>query len=277
MATLDPKQITGKTISPSATTGTPAASINNEQVNSTIENANKKLLDAGSFTVEECQDNTKDGVNLWKSSFKEIKTPSKTTNQTPVKGAITPIGPPARGIMCGTGTHVANLNIGFECNFTTSITISTCFKKFELTLGAYIEKMSKLAFSLIENQIPGIAFVKGLIQAICDIANEVQRIICFIQQVMACILGTIGEILKLIAWVVSLPMQYLSLLVNCITSFFDSIVSSLSGIMTSMSSVFTVLGCQTTQCETVTDFEDIIVPDSFYAAGNAASKVVGTL
>lgn len=277
MATLDPKQITGKSISSSATTGTPSTSINSEQVDSTIQTANKKLVEADSFTIEECKDNTKDGVNLWNSSFKEIKTPSKTPNQVPIKGAITPLSPPARGIVCGTGTHVANLNIGFECNFVTSITIDTCFKKFELTLGAYIEKMAKLAFSLIENQIPGISFVKGLIEAICQIANEVQRIVCFLQQVMACILGTIGQILKLIAWVVSLPIQYMSLLVNCVTSFFDGIVSSLSGIMTNMSSVFTVLGCQTTQCESVSNFDDIIVPDSFYSAGNAASKVVGTL
>lgn len=276
MTTIDPKSVTDANLD--------ASQINVQNVpldKKTVEAvANRVNTTKIQDPVVDCGDSNQLNLGEWSGSGFQLKTPSKTPNQAPTKGTMSPISPLARGQICGTGTGIANLNLEFSCNFVTGVNLDTCAFKFQKKLEAYIEMAQKWAMDLISSLFPGVSYFQKLADSICAWANEVQKIICFIQQVLACVIGTITQMLSLVTWVMSLPARYLQMLISCVTGFFSSIAGSLLSVTSALKFVFTLLNCQIEQCPSVDNIFDIVTPDanSFATAttdlGNA---VVGDL
>lgn len=223
--------------------------------------------------------------------FKEIvkpKQPSKANNTTAAVGSSSFPPPLARGVVCGTYKGNSIFDLSFNCNFVAGMNLDSCLFKFQKEVKVYLTKLEKYLLSFTLGQIPGLEFIKKQIENICQMASQIAKIICFIQQLIACITNSILALVRIIDWILTLPVRLLQSLIQCVTSFFGNIVGSLGSIIGALKYIAVSLfgKCFAYNCPTISDISEItdlstVTSDFSYAAsdfgygfGNVASQLV---
>lgn len=257
-------------------------------VNSKLNTLSKESSDDANNIVKQCQNEDlyltpRDQIISGSGfDFKEINPPKQnknTPNNSAQPNAPSFPLPLARGVVCGTSKGNANLDFSFNCNFVAGINLDSCLFKFQKEIKIYMTKITKYAFSLVRDLFPATSWLQGKIKNFCEMFNQLQKIICFIQQLLSCIMNTISAIINIINWIMTLPIRILQSLIQCVTSFFGNIIGSISSmsgaLITSIASIF---GCQSFNCPSIKDIGDITdlsnVSTDF---GTSAGKFVGTI
>lgn len=223
------------------------------------------LINEKSAQLRKCQDSTyvtpvEDWVKGDGFSIKETKSPKPnkaTPNNQPTDGTST-LPPQSRGAICGTSVGVTNLDLSFNCNFASSISLDSCLFRFEKIINVQIKRLATYAWSLLLDAIPGVSYIQKLAKQICSILNMLQKIICFVQQLISCIMNTISAIINIIEWALSLPIQFIQRLITCIANFFSKIVGAFGSLTTSLTSVFSGLfSCKPFTCDPINNINDL--------------------
>lgn len=194
-------------------------------------------------------------------SIKEKNPPQpnhSSPNNVPVSGTPSPISPNARGVVCGTSVGTTNLDLSFNCNFVAGINLDSCLFKYQKEVKLYIKKGAKFLVSLGLSNIPFLNWFTNQFKNLCEMANQLSKIVCFIQQLITCIMSTIQSILSIIEWILSLPIRFIQMLIQCVTSFFGNIIGSMNSLASALTFAFSSLfGCNPFNCPSINNINDI--------------------